>query len=366
MRLGQPNRLVEDRDRLAALAAEQLDLPELDQRVEHAVGPEPGPDRLSAPGLGERDVDVAHQERRFAAIAVGERRERVRARQLGEPDRLIELGQCFGVVAFRREPAPPIGADPHDQVDVSRSLGVVERSLVVATVGRQVALKGGEHRSRRVDGRRRGVVARPPGELLRRRHERIAAGDVAPRPADHRQAGENPGLLARVGPAGLDGGTHGDRLVEAPPQVEDVRPLAGQPGGVPVAEVGRGGVRRQRLVPGPGEVVQVATQLGDVRVRPARLGDREHIGQDGGGRQLVGTVDRQHDALGEVGIADPGAEHERLVDVAERHLGVDDARQHGGVGRRQDASDERAAEQRRRGVTRPDRDRLEEDPVPGE
>ena len=81
------------------------------------------------------------------------------------------------------------------------------------------------------------------------------------------------------------------------------------------------------------------------------LGQRERAHEGVGRREPVRPLDGQHDRGGEDRVAERGAQHERVVDVAATRQHVDAVPEHVGGRRRQDAPEELAAEQR--GPVRP-------------
>ena len=202
--LGQLDGLAVQRQRLAALAAQRLDVAELAQRVVDEVGPEPLPDPLGPAEVAQRVVEPAHLHVGVAAVGVGERAERLRADQLGDLDRRAELGERLVVGALLGVVAAAVGADAHDLDDVAGPLGVDQRLLVRLGVGPAVAAQRGEHRLGRVHGRQRGVVAgRLGGRRGRRRgaarSRRRRPGSSASPPARPAPATPRPGRCRRCG-----------------------------------------------------------------------------------------------------------------------------------------------------------------------
>ena len=317
--------------------------------------------------VGEGVVELAEGEVGLAPVVVGERRERVRAGQLGRRDRQVELGDRLGVGALLGEAAAAVGADAHDLGDVAGALGVGEGELVVAGVGRRGPPAGRRaspapcrpwpaRRRRRCAGRSPAPARRTVAPVGVARAQRITERQAST------WASSAGSLPSRVPAA------HTSSASSRRPRRYN-RPARLRASAVVGHRAGRRlGVRRSGVVPLAALVGEVAAQLGERGGAAARARRRQGRLRGVGGASQSGCSIASSDLAGPPGRR-PGAEHEGVLGVA------------GGAEQPHDAASSRSSEgggnarrtkappSRRGGRDRAAEHRFEEDPLrrqPGE
>ena len=164
------------------------------------------------------------------------------------------------------------------------------------------------------------------GRGLRRLDELLAAGHVAAHPPHRRPPGQHLGLLGGIGAVEPGRGVHLLGLVEAATEVEDDPPLAGEARRRGVAQRAGLGVRGERGVPVPVQVVQVAVELGDAGIGPGPFGDPERLGQRVRSAEPVDAVDGLEDAAWRVSDHRPVVHSSRAFSRSPRAIMASTAR----------------------------------------